>query len=1037
MAASQGQIIDFNSITVLGVNAISAVDRSEPLSFIQWLPYNKQTYTTPENSLIQYQSYLTDWYAVQNISTVELAGAVQNLYVNLINEIVLNYSTVEEQRYLSNLDVTNPRDLAIAVPFFSKKIKDICLYYTTLRETAQTATLQYNLKGSNVGVKTLLYNTISNALQSQDLTNTIATLNLSVSAIRNNMVLNIESIYDLTPDYFDINPTAPTSAYDTYGDIRETYFAANQVDIDPYLTLDLNQSIANAILKYPFFTSQLGTQLAITPAVTPTQLNFLKDADFINNVNTENAKDLTILTQLTEQQKYIGADYYYVITNSTGTSYTSGQLFTANSEFANVLNKRYPTIAAVPSQEFLKTGKEVGLFFKPDKIGLLHFTNFDFAASVNLNSLQPNTVYYFPDPDKYGNVTSNTQQNFVTPLEFFERNYFNKVDFSNQYRFGDVNSKPYHQLFRSYQSREQTLEYSDFGISRYTDYEDFFTGGLDTIWNNIDIFPLTPIEQYPVDQRTQELLTIDSTLFQFKSDIYGNQYGLYKPTSTIKKPLSSPYIADINISDLVIDSGTYSTTLSADTTINGGYLNPLSSLPTVVIQSYGFKYEAFTPAYVSSNFIISIDDCATFTAPTSTLWIDTVSQLNTYNSNQYGLYYNTLVECGLTTTGTAAYSGLTASFTYPTSGLSVYDGYWFLVDYYDNNLNLVREYDPFIPQQYIFDYTEPATFVTNRLSGLDTTIDFSLTGENIELSLYDKRNRTYGAIYCRTPDSSLIAPFSAALSSIYTKYTSITSQDVSDGVATIGDEINTECVNLDVHYDVLQIETSNYLIFDKIRYNYTNNTVPGSLTYSYIYRGDNLAYEKFSNTWFSESTNQLIFCQTKLYTTFINNIDPLSATNYKTVYPKIYVVDINSPKIIQIYPYTTDQNLPLSSVIQYSLSGTSMSTLDIIEVEKPVLSFNDTTSIYDLSYLCKDASNTFYTVNIKFKFINGVLTIVSETLYKPSNNALHQNFGTYGSTAGTYNTIILPTLCASNIYGAYTGFIDVYDSTFTYGVSSM
>ena len=111
-----------------------------------------------------------------------------------------------------------------------------------------------------------------------------------------------------------------------------------------------------------------------------------------------------------------------------------------------------------------------------------------------------------------------------------------------------------------------------------------------------------------------------------------------------------------------------------------------------------------------------------------------------------------------------------------------------------------------------------------------------------------------------------------------------------------------------------------------------------------------------------------------------------------------------------------------------------MSTLDVIEVEKPVLSFNDTTSIYDLSYLCKDTSNTFYTVNIKFKFINGVLTIVSETLYKPSNDALHQNFGTYGSTAGTYNTIILPTLCASNIFGAYAGFIDVYDSTFTYGV---
>jgi len=329
------------------------------------------------------------------------------------------------------------------------------------------------------------------------------------------MVLDIENIYDLTPDYFDINPTAPTSAYDTYGDLRQTYFAANQVAIDPFLTLDFNQSVINAILHYQTLTTELGTQLAIAPAILPTNLNLLKDSDFINNVNTGNVNDLTINTAITEQQKYIGADFYYVITDSTLTTFTSGQLFTADSEFANVLNKRYPTIAAIPSREFLKTGKEVGLFFKPDKIGLLHFTNFSFTASVNLTNLKPNTVYYFPDPTKYGNVTSNTQQTFVTPLAFFENSYFNKIDFSNQYRFGDVDSKPEYQLFRGYQSREQTLKYSDLGISRYTDYQDFFTGALDTIWNNIDAYPLTPIGQYPIDQRTENLLTINSTLFDF------------------------------------------------------------------------------------------------------------------------------------------------------------------------------------------------------------------------------------------------------------------------------------------------------------------------------------------------------------------------------------------------------------------------------------------------------------------------------------------------------------------------------------------
>ena len=194
----------------------------------------------------------------------------------------------------------------------------------------------------------------------------------------------------------------------------------------------------------------------------------------------------------------------------------------------------------------------MGLFFKPDKIGLLNFTNFNFAPSVDVKSLKPNTVYYFPDPAKYGNITGGTKQSFVTPLSFFEKNYFNKVDASNHFRFGDVDTKPEYQLFRSYQSREQTLNTSNFGISRYTDYQDFFTGALDTIWNNIDVYPLTPTGQLPIEQRTQDLIVSDLVLHDFKTDIYGNQYGIYKQ-NTIKAPLSSQNIPDYTLTDLILE----------------------------------------------------------------------------------------------------------------------------------------------------------------------------------------------------------------------------------------------------------------------------------------------------------------------------------------------------------------------------------------------------------------------------------------------------------------------------------------------------
>jgi hypothetical protein len=919
MAAAQAQNITFDSITVLN-HSSSPVDRIQPLSFIQWLPYNSQNYTTPENSLKEYQVYINTWYQVTGASFQTQTNAVQNLYLNLINEIAINYTTVDEQRYINNIDYTNSRDLAIAVPFFAKKIKDICIYYSTLRDDVQTATIQFNLKGSKTGIETLLFNNIAKALQSQDLISTITSLNLSLSSIIGSMSINVEDIYDLYPNYFDVTPTLPASAYNVTEGLRNEYFKANQVTIDPFATLDFNQSIAAAIAQYPTFTKELGSQLTVNPIINPGNLSLLKDSDFIPTVNTGLTTDLNIQNNLLEQSKYIGADFYYVITDTTLTSFTSGQLFKADSEFANVLNKRYPSIAAIPSQEFLQTATEVGLFFKPDKIGLLHFTNFNFTASVNLNNLTPNTVYYFPDPKKYGNVISNTQQNFVTPFNFFENNYFNKVDASNQNRFGDVASDPYYQLFRSYQSREQSLNYSNFGVSRYTDYQDFFTGSVDNIWNNVDVYPNTPAGLLPVDYRQQELLTLNKTLIEYKNDIYGNEYSLYKNSFSIKSPLSSALPPSQNIK-LIFDGNVM--------------------LPSVY-----------------NNLAISLSlDTGTFVGSGSNAFVDIQS-----------------------------YGFATEFFPLSTANLSA------------------------------FSFTEPSTFVNTRVPNQTTILDYSLTGTQINQSIYHTRNIQYGDIYVRNSNSSIIAPISAALSAVYTKYTAISSHNT-----TISNEINTSAINIDVFYDVIQIETQNHLLFDKIGFNYTNN-IPTNLNYySILDRGYNHLYEKFSNSWFDETNKQLIVCQTKVFYS-------LSATNNIIIYPKIYNIDLNTAQSTQLYPTTRDSSLTVNLLSSYSLSSTNLN-LQIVEIEKPLLSYNKNTNIYNLTYLGKDTAAAIYIFDIRFKCTNNTLSIISNTIYTPTGNTAHQNF------AGS----ILPTLSSySNIgnysesYFAGVGYIDV-DNTFTFG----
>jgi hypothetical protein len=443
---------------------------------------------------------------------------------------------------LRNIDFNNNKDLTVAIPFFAQKIKEICLYYSTLRDDVRTSDLKYNLKGSNFGVEKLIYNEISKSLETEDLTELIRTLNVSLSDIRNNMVIEIEDLYDTFNDYFDTSPTMPASAYGIAPSSNNyNNFTLNQYDINPELFIDFNSAIVQAITSYPFFLLEFGTNsFSIVPQVDSTQLNYLKDRDFANTINTETIDNLNLNNQAMLIEKFMGTDFYYVSTGTTATNYVSGTLFSSRNEFANYLNKRYPSVAAVPSQDFVRTAKEIGLFFKPDKIGLSNFTNFGLSTTLNESVLSANTIYIFPDPSKYGNISGLTKEEFNSPLIYNELNYFNKIDFSNQYRFGDPETNSYFQTFRGYQSREQSLDQSVAGLSKYTDPQDFFKGDRASIWANDDIFPILPQSKLPLDSRIEKLYSLNKTVVQYKNDVYGNEYTLYKDVHPQKIATNEP-----------------------------------------------------------------------------------------------------------------------------------------------------------------------------------------------------------------------------------------------------------------------------------------------------------------------------------------------------------------------------------------------------------------------------------------------------------------------------------------------------------------
>jgi hypothetical protein len=140
----------------------------------------------------------------------------------------------------------------------------------------------------------------------------------------------------------------------------------------------------------------------------------------------------------------------------------------------------------------------------------------------------------------------------------------------------------------------------------------------------------------------------------------------------------------------------------------------------------------------------------------------------------------------------------------------------------------------------------------------------------------------------------------------------------------------------------------------------------------------------------------LIFAATTLHPT-------ASATNFKTIYPKIYVLKLNDTILTQIYP---TNEITFSQLLDFSLSGTNIN-IDIVSIDKPLMTYSGETGLYSLTYIARDTSNIFYMFVTTFKYLNGVLSNITNIMYKPDMDNVHNNFSNPANllSYNTYSTL--------------------------------
>jgi len=243
------------------------------------------------------------------------------------------------------------------------------------------------------------------------------------------------------------------------------------------------------------------------------------------DVNTTAAQISAQLVTLTE--KYLGNNKF--VLSGTNTGYVGAQI-TAMAPWGNLANRYFPTVATLPqSGTNIVTKDELG-YLTPNNVGASVYLSKNLTALVNSNAITPGNIYEYADPKNYNKgrgLTGNEQNDVITHIE--NLNWMKAVNTGTAFD-GQILGSDSFQKFIPYQSALETTKIDSNGVITVTDDFEFWTGEQKNIWLSTNKFTEEDwLKYHDLTSRIATLLiTPTQELFAWQTDVYGNQYALYK-----------------------------------------------------------------------------------------------------------------------------------------------------------------------------------------------------------------------------------------------------------------------------------------------------------------------------------------------------------------------------------------------------------------------------------------------------------------------------------------------------------------------------
>ena len=480
-----------------------AIDSQRAWTFIEFvkmsgLPNNSDTFLT------EYKNYLTRWSSKKGEDTqLSESEFVRQKMVDILKSITMTYSSYEEQQFIASLDWTDQEQVKSVIPLYVRKIREICEFYRKKRNEAPLIVERNKKKGSYQSVEQIVYEKVVDFIFNN------RNLQPQMAELKQNLMVSIEQYVDTYGEYFDIPRKKDLRKKNT--ETRENMIELNMFKTDVRCYTEVNELMNELLYDGQVYLEEI-------PLIANLALDFSQQCvgelaelrDTLLNSATTNLIPLTEQINIKKRiyEQFLGVDLYYMTVDGD-MNVKLELLCNAKNPSGNLLNSQ-SSDRAVSFSDQLELLSHIGLFFKPDKTSILKLNAKDFTWEINKDRLQRNSVYVFPDPNKYGDIGNNKSDDYPLIMEY-------KLDFdirniSSGHAVHDPMLLIDEQAWSSYYSKQQNI------------FKVYDNKNLDYSFNSI---------------------ANKGFIHNYQVDIYGNEFAIFKGYYVI-------YVTDEN-GDIVYD----------------------------------------------------------------------------------------------------------------------------------------------------------------------------------------------------------------------------------------------------------------------------------------------------------------------------------------------------------------------------------------------------------------------------------------------------------------------------------------------------